>query len=404
MEKKSHPDKYRGLYEKFIVVRKDGKSAYGEKHCQCPYFVLDLKHDPYAPAALHAYANACRDDFPGLSSDLKKQAGNPSPGVQGEALARALEEVAKVARSLEKLGVRITDEQADDLREHFAKLAPEGSPYPVRFFPSGAYYARCGKRVKLEPGTWDIRRGYSERGEVIEFGQGVRGRVYLDFIRATDGALSPLPSMDDITEADRGEKREPGPWDLVKREVGMESPEQAPAAPSVPGSATEDERFAELLSLMRCWTSGLPRDDAPDLGALRLGLRAAGFLGVPVGGLEALEPKTFTKHQEGQMRAGKLTPWEMMAESRTLEAAEALRVEAVNRGIVAPRSSVTDSVRAAETISAMALWELLAKSPPGAEVLAEVDGAHRRVPFATRRIIGVRGESGAIVLHLGADR
>jgi hypothetical protein len=61
----------RGLYGKFIVKRSDGTDAPGEKHDGCTYFVLDLEHDRYAPAALRAYARACEKTHPQLSRDLK---------------------------------------------------------------------------------------------------------------------------------------------------------------------------------------------------------------------------------------------------------------------------------------------------------------------------------------------
>jgi hypothetical protein len=63
-------DKRRGLYRKYDITRTDGRSAAGEKHYLCDYFVLDLKHDPYARKALLAYAEACRSRYPILSSDL----------------------------------------------------------------------------------------------------------------------------------------------------------------------------------------------------------------------------------------------------------------------------------------------------------------------------------------------
>ncbi len=66
-------DKERGLYEKFAVDRADGRSAPGEKHEGCEYFVLDLDHDPFAVHALRAYANLCRRKYPKLSADLVKK-------------------------------------------------------------------------------------------------------------------------------------------------------------------------------------------------------------------------------------------------------------------------------------------------------------------------------------------
>lgn len=63
-------DKTRGIYHKFEVTRVDGSSAPGGKHCGCYYFVLDLDHDPHAKAALRAYADSCRAEYPRLAADL----------------------------------------------------------------------------------------------------------------------------------------------------------------------------------------------------------------------------------------------------------------------------------------------------------------------------------------------
>lgn len=60
----------RGLYDKFLVMRTDGKSSPGEKHADCEYFVLDLDHDPHARAALQAYESSCRNAYPVLAADL----------------------------------------------------------------------------------------------------------------------------------------------------------------------------------------------------------------------------------------------------------------------------------------------------------------------------------------------
>ena len=84
-------DKTRGLYEKFEPIRRtDGKSAPGEKHDGCKYFVLDVTHDPYAAVALYAYANACRREYPLLADDVWKMAdraagpSKPEPGGERE--------------------------------------------------------------------------------------------------------------------------------------------------------------------------------------------------------------------------------------------------------------------------------------------------------------------------------
>lgn len=65
------PDKGQGLYNKFLVSRRDGSSLPGGKHEGCRYFVLDIDHDPHAKAALAAYAESCGADYPHLAIDLK---------------------------------------------------------------------------------------------------------------------------------------------------------------------------------------------------------------------------------------------------------------------------------------------------------------------------------------------
>lgn len=64
-------DQERGLYGKFRVERTDGRSAPGEKHHDCEYFVLDLTHDKHALAALLSYAESCAGEFPQLAADLR---------------------------------------------------------------------------------------------------------------------------------------------------------------------------------------------------------------------------------------------------------------------------------------------------------------------------------------------
>ncbi len=56
-----------GLYNKYTVKRNlDPKG----KHPNCQYFVLDLTHDPFAKAAILAYAKACKLTHPALANDL----------------------------------------------------------------------------------------------------------------------------------------------------------------------------------------------------------------------------------------------------------------------------------------------------------------------------------------------
>lgn len=59
-----------GLYGKFTVTRTDGKSAPGQKHDGCEYFVLDVTHDTHAHAALKAYAASCEAAYPLLAHDV----------------------------------------------------------------------------------------------------------------------------------------------------------------------------------------------------------------------------------------------------------------------------------------------------------------------------------------------
>lgn len=68
-------DKTKGLYNKFRVERVDGSSEPGGKHHGCEYFVLDLTHDKHAKAALHAYAESCKEEYPLLAADLFQKAG-----------------------------------------------------------------------------------------------------------------------------------------------------------------------------------------------------------------------------------------------------------------------------------------------------------------------------------------
>lgn len=71
-------DKSLGLFQKFRVERTDGKSAPGEKHADCQYFVLDLTHDPYAIPAVRAYAaSAAANGYHALAADLYAKVGMP---------------------------------------------------------------------------------------------------------------------------------------------------------------------------------------------------------------------------------------------------------------------------------------------------------------------------------------
>jgi hypothetical protein len=63
----------RGLYNKYSVIRNDGKDSQGCKHANCFLFVLDATHDPHARKALEAYIESCSKDFPELANDLVRK-------------------------------------------------------------------------------------------------------------------------------------------------------------------------------------------------------------------------------------------------------------------------------------------------------------------------------------------
>jgi hypothetical protein len=67
---RSGHDSEKGLYRKFKVERTDGRSALGQKHEHCRYFVLDLDHDEFATAAMATYRAQCSAKFPELANDI----------------------------------------------------------------------------------------------------------------------------------------------------------------------------------------------------------------------------------------------------------------------------------------------------------------------------------------------
>ena len=79
-----------GLLERFKVERTDGSTEPGGKHENCNFFVLDLAHDKFAYPALHAYAVACKKEYPELASDLLQiTAAEKVPGTTGNDQAGA---------------------------------------------------------------------------------------------------------------------------------------------------------------------------------------------------------------------------------------------------------------------------------------------------------------------------
>lgn len=62
-------DRQRGLYQKYRVERLNDPAG---KHAECPFFVLDLRHDYHARIALIAYIESCHNEFPQLAEDLDR--------------------------------------------------------------------------------------------------------------------------------------------------------------------------------------------------------------------------------------------------------------------------------------------------------------------------------------------
>lgn len=84
-------DPNRGIYRKYKVTRTDGSSRKGKKHERCSYFVLDLDHDPFAAAALKAYAEACRETHPQLAREIEASLNLPGKTTLLAAAIRAEE-------------------------------------------------------------------------------------------------------------------------------------------------------------------------------------------------------------------------------------------------------------------------------------------------------------------------
>ena len=61
------PETAEGLNRKYDVARLNDPEG---KHDECPYFVLDIRHDRHARVALRAYAKSCQQEFPTLAHDL----------------------------------------------------------------------------------------------------------------------------------------------------------------------------------------------------------------------------------------------------------------------------------------------------------------------------------------------
>lgn len=65
-------DKERGMYQKYIVTELDENGDVKPNQYDGMYVVLKMGKDPYAIAALKAYARACAAEYPKLAEDFNK--------------------------------------------------------------------------------------------------------------------------------------------------------------------------------------------------------------------------------------------------------------------------------------------------------------------------------------------
>jgi hypothetical protein len=63
------PDTERGLYPKYELHRINEDRSH-RFHVFTPFFVLRYDTDPHARAALVAYAESCRNEYPQLADEL----------------------------------------------------------------------------------------------------------------------------------------------------------------------------------------------------------------------------------------------------------------------------------------------------------------------------------------------
>jgi len=129
----SKPAEQQGLFRKFDVRRTDGSDGPGGKHEGCEYFVLDVRHDAHARAALAAYADACEVTHPALAADMRARYSlSAVPAAQGVALIERLSEGLPLIGENEDVWCMV---RGHDLRAAVAALsaapAPPVHPEPV---------------------------------------------------------------------------------------------------------------------------------------------------------------------------------------------------------------------------------------------------------------------------------
>jgi folylpolyglutamate synthase/dihydropteroate synthase len=68
-----------GVKDRFHVSRFDGRDEPGGDRADSSYIVLDVTHNPYAPYAVAAYAQAIRATHPLVAADLDDVASAIQP-------------------------------------------------------------------------------------------------------------------------------------------------------------------------------------------------------------------------------------------------------------------------------------------------------------------------------------
>lgn len=86
---KSKPADARGLENRYIVSRSDGRDLPGGDRQDALLFVMDYRYDPTAWVAVASYAVCCEPHRPALARDLARNLLVVLPSILGDARRRA---------------------------------------------------------------------------------------------------------------------------------------------------------------------------------------------------------------------------------------------------------------------------------------------------------------------------
>jgi len=140
--------KTKGLLHRYDIHRTDGRDRPGAKHDGCDLFVLDLTHDPFAIAAITAYADACMAEYPVLAQHLRDRYGllmkiYEERGVAVEMAARGAQKAMQLEHELKAMKDRRKQRQETALARFDQKNKPDrDAARHKRFLKS----ARAGKK------------------------------------------------------------------------------------------------------------------------------------------------------------------------------------------------------------------------------------------------------------------